>query len=177
MKSVIKIPDGVKVNIDGFKVIVSGPKGETSKVLKNAFTTISVVGDEVIIESSKNNRRGKAVINTFKAHINNLINGVINGYEAKLKVCVGHFPMTVKVDGDKFIVENFFGEKTPRTLKLRGDCEVSVNGDEVIVKGINKESVGQTAADIEQLTRITNRDRRLFQDGIWIIKKPGRSAL
>ena len=57
------------------------------------------------------------------------------------------------------------------------ECEVKVVGDEIIVTGLNKELVGQTAANIELATRVKKRDIRIFQDGIWIIKKPGKEGL
>ena len=98
--------------------------------------------------------------------------GVLKGYEAKLKICSGHFPMTVSTDTEKVTIKNFLGEKVPRHSSMMKGVEVKVNGNEVIVTGIEKEAVGQTAARIEQSCRITNRDRRIFQDGIWIIRKP-----
>ena len=72
-------------------------------------------------------------------------------------------------------VTNLFGEKVPRVAKLPwspAEVEVKVmNKTDVIVKGIDKEKVGQTAANIERSCRIRNRDRRVFQDGIYITSK------
>jgi large subunit ribosomal protein L6 len=52
-----------------------------------------------------------------------------------------------------------------------------VSGEEVTLRGPNKEDVGQTAADIEQLTRVTDKDTRVFQDGVYITDKPTRSEV
>jgi large subunit ribosomal protein L6 len=83
--------------------------------------------------------------------------------------------MTLKVQGDKMTVTNLFGEKVPRIAKLPwspAEVEVKVmNKTDVIVKGIDKEKVGQTAANIERSCKIRNRDRRVFQDGIYITSK------
>ncbi|MBD3312078.1 50S ribosomal protein L6 [archaeon] len=177
MESIIKLPDGVKARVDDHVVMVEGPKGSTSKKLKSNFARVEVKGDEVIIKSLKDNRRGKALMNTFKAHVNNLIKGVQQGYEARLRICYAHFPVSVKVQGSDILIENFAGEKVPRKTKAMPGCKVEVKGSEVIVNGINKEAVGQTAANIELTTRIKNKDRRVFQDGIWLIKKPGKEGL
>lgn len=177
MESIIKVPEGVKVKVDDHVVTVEGPKGSTSKKLKNNFASIKVKDDEVIIKSLKDNRRGKTMMNTFKAHVNNLIKGVQEGYEARLRICYAHFPINVKVQGDEVLIENFAGEKVPRRTRVMPGCEAKVKGSEVIVTGINKEMVGQTAANIELTTRIKNKDLRVFQDGIWLIKKPGKEGL
>lgn len=111
---------------------------------------------------------------TFKAHINNMIKGVTEGFKYRLKVVYSHFPMTVKVQGDEVVIENFLGEKNPRRAKILPGVTVKVKGSEIEVEGIDKEAVGQTAANIEQATRITKWDRRVFQDGIYIVEKAGK---
>jgi large subunit ribosomal protein L6 len=88
-----------------------------------------------------------------------------------MKIVYAHFPMTVKADGSKVTIENFLGERHPRTAKILGDTQVQIKGDEVIVSGINKEEVGQTMANIEQATKIKGRDPRVFQDGIYLVEK------
>ena len=80
------------------------------------------------------------------------------------------------VDGDTLIVKNFFGEKIPRKAKIVPNVKVQVKGDEVTVSGIDIEAVGQTAANIEKCTVIKNRDRRVFQDGIWLVEKSGKKV-
>ena len=177
MEVSIKLPEDIKARIEDYNLILEGPKGSTSKLLKSPLAKVSIKGSEVVIESLKANRRGKCQVNTFKSHVNNLIEGVTKGYEAKLMIRYGHFPITVKVEGSKFIIENFGGEKVPRSARIMPETEVKVKGSEVQVTGLNKELVGQTAANIEIATRVKNKDRRIFQDGIWIVKKPGREGL
>jgi len=63
-------------------------------------------------------------------------------------------------------------KKKPRVAKILGETKVKVSGNEVTVSGINKEDVGQTAANIEQKTKIKRFDPRIFQDGIYIVQKP-----
>ena len=82
--------------------------------------------------------------------------------------------MNVSVSNDRFIVKNFLGEKVPRTLKLKAGASVKVEGNLVVVESPSKETAGQVSADIEQLTRRTHYDGRIFQDGIWIIEKDSK---
>jgi len=76
------------------------------------------------------------------------------------------------VNGDTFTVNNYFGERVPRTAEILHNVNVSVqNKVEITVSGIDKELVGQTAANIERCTTVKNRDRRVFQDGIYLLNK------
>jgi large subunit ribosomal protein L6 len=93
-----------------------------------------------------------------------------------MEVFYAHFPMQVSVDGGHVVIENFLGEKSPRRAKVRGDTQVQVDGEEVVLTGPNKEDVGQTAADIEQLTRVKDKDTRVFQDGVYITEKPAKAG-
>jgi len=128
----------------------------------------------MIISSEKNSRNEKKIINTYKAHIKNMIRGLVEGYTYKLKICSSHFPMNVSLDNNKLIIKNFFGEKVPRKAKILEGVDVKIEGDIITVTGVDKEKVGQTSANMEKSTRITNRDRRVFMDGIYIIDKGGR---
>jgi large subunit ribosomal protein L6 len=80
--------------------------------------------------------------------------------------------MTMAVKGNTVVVNNYFGERVPRTSDILSGVDVKVsNKVEVTVSGIDKELVGQTAANIERSTTVKNRDRRVFQDGIYLIHK------
>lgn len=175
MEKKIKIPEGVEIKVEGFKVMVKGPKGElerdfTSPLYRN-YIEIKVEGENVVVKSSVDKRKIKAMVGTIAAHIRNMIKGVTQGYVYKLKAVYVHFPMTVEVKGDEILIKNFLGEKMPRVAKIVGNVTVKVQGQEIIVEGIDKEAVGQTAANIEQATRVTNLDRRIFQDGIYLVSK------
>jgi large subunit ribosomal protein L6 len=102
-----------------------------------------------------------------------MIVGVTNGFEYKMKIVYSHFPVKTSIKGDQFIIENFLGEKHPRKANILGDTKINVKGDDVILTGPNKEDVGQTAANIEQITKIKRYDPRKFQDGIYITHKGG----
>jgi large subunit ribosomal protein L6 len=99
------------------------------------------------------------------------VTGVTKGYTYKVKVVYAHFPITVKTKGKQILVENFVGERSPRIAEIVGDTKVSVEGDDVIVKGVSVEDVGQTAANVELATKIKRKDQRIFLDGLYIYHK------
>ena len=171
----VEIPQGITVDLAVNTIKIKGSKGEISRKFLSPRITIVKDGNSIIFKSTSNkfSQVDKMLINTFKAHIKNMFNGVNKGYTAKLKICAGHFPMNVSVDGNNLIVKNFLGEKVPRKTSTMEGVKIKVEGEIIVVSGLDKEKVGQTAARIEQLTRITNKDRRIFQDGCFIISKPG----
>lgn len=168
MREEIEIPEGVRVTLSGRAVEVTGKKGTLRREFGFPSVGISVEGNRVIIRSDSRKRRDKAALGTVKAHIRNMIKGVTEGFVYKLKVVYSHFPITVKVDGKRVLIQNFLGERSPRVAEIMGDTEVRVEGDEILVSGINKEDVSQTALRIEQATAVRGRDRRVFQDGCYI---------
>ena len=170
----VEIPEGVEVTVENNVVKVKGPKGELERELKYPGVQIFTEDGKVVVFKEFPRKRDIAIARTFKAHIANMIKGVTEGFTYKLKVVYSHFPMTVKVQGDEVVIENFLGEKNPRRAKILPGVTVKVRGQEVIVEGIDKEAVGQTAANIEQATRITKWDRRVFQDGVYIVEKAGK---
>lgn len=172
----VSIPEGVEVSVDGMKVTVRGPKGELTRDFSHARGVIIRVdedeeGKKVVVEAYFANRRVKALVGTIASHIENMITGVTKGFRYKLKIVFSHFPVTVKVQGDKVVIENFLGEKAPRVARIMPGVTVKVQKDDVVVEGIDIEAVGQTAANIELATKVKGKDRRVFVDGIYIYEK------
>ncbi len=168
----VPIPEGVSVEINGKEVRVKGPKGEVARDFSFARSVRILKEDnKVIVESYFAKRKQKAVTYSIAAHIQNMIDGVTKGYRYKLKIIYSHFPVTVKVEGDRVVIENFLGEKAPRIAKIVGNVKVTVTKQDIIVEGVNIEEVGQTAANIERATKIKDLDRRVFVDGIYIYEK------
>ncbi len=172
----IEIPDNVNIEVDGNVVKVSGEKGELRREFKGIYDINiqkSDDGKKIKVSSESDERKKRAVVGSIVAHIKNMIHGVTNGYTTKLKVIYSHFPVTVKVEQGKVLIQNFLGEKIPRVAKIVGnDTKVEVKGSEITVTGMDIEAVGQTAANMEQATRIYEHDRKVFQDGIYITEKP-----
>ncbi|WP_342304302.1 50S ribosomal protein L6 [Methanolobus sp. ZRKC5] len=171
IKKIIPIPDGVTVTFVGQLLTTSGPKGKNERTFWYPGINIEVAGSEVIVDSSVTKKTQKAMVGTFASHVANMIKGVADGFEYRMKVVYAHFPMQLKVEGKQLMISNFLGEKKARSANILGESKVKTAGDEVIVTGVNKEDVGQTAANIEQATRIKRFDPRVFQDGIYTVEK------
>lgn len=170
----IVIPENVQASLDDYILKIKTPKGEVEKKLHNPLVKIEIKDKEIILLTQKQTKKEKRVVNTFKAHINNLIKGVNESYIYKLKVCSSHFPMTVTADKEKFIIKNFMGEKVPRKAKILPKSTVKIEGDIVTVESSNKELAGQTAANIEKSCKRSGFDKRVFADGIWLFHKAGK---
>ena len=168
----LELPQGVSAKYEDNNLIVTGPKGELSKNMKFPNITVEVKDGKVLISTKRFSQSEKKIMFTYKAHTKNLIKGVTQGFEYKLVVVYAKFPITVLSNGNVFTVKNLLGEKVPRTTKIPSDVKVEIKAKDIIVTGIDKERVGQMAASIEQLTRITHLDRRIIQDGIFITQKP-----
>jgi large subunit ribosomal protein L6 len=168
MEKELTIPENVKIEIQNKHVKVSGPKGELKREFKYFFDVkIEKKDNKIVVTSSSEIKKVRAIVGTIIAHIDNMIKGVKEGYTYKLKVIYSHFPVTVKVEGSDVQIHNFLGEKVPRIAKILGNTKVEVKGQDIILTGPDKEDVGQTCANIEQACRITKYDRRIFQDGIY----------
>ena len=170
LREEIPVPEGVEVTIDK-EVTVKGPKGELKRKFKQGNVTIKQEDSMVVLETRFPKKKDKAMLGTIKSHISNMIQGLTEGFTYRMKIVYAHFPMTVKAAKEKVTIENFLGERYPRTAKIVGSAQVKIQGDEVIVTGINKEDVGQTMANLEQATKIKGRDPRVFQDGIYLVAK------
>jgi|TARA_B100001964_G_C14253182_1_gene610999 large subunit ribosomal protein L6 len=170
----IEIPKGVEAEINGNTLIINGPEGENKKTFNTNKLVFEKKENSIIIGSKKATKTEKRMINTITAHINNMVKGVQEKFEYKLKICFSHFPFSIEIKGDEAIIKNFLGEKIPRKLKISG--EVDINKDIITIKSVDKELAGQIAANFEQATRIKSKDKRVFQDGCYIISKDGRGV-
>lgn len=171
----IKIPSGVEIKLEGDLLIVKGKEGENRKKINKRNISFEIKEGKIIIENKKSTKKEKKTIQTLAAHIINMIRGVQDKFVYELKTVFSHFPITVEVKGNEVLIKNFLGEKVPRKCKVPNGAEIKVNKEIIIVSSSDKEIAGQAAANLEKITRIRKRDRRVFQDGIFIIEKPGRS--
>lgn len=173
LKESITVPEGVtaQYDLETKLLTLKGKKGELSRTLHHPKITIKVEDSVIEFSSLKGTQREKKQLLTFVAHAKNLIKGVTEGFTYELKICSGHFPMSVSIKEKKFEIKNFIGEKVPRRLTIKDSVDVKLEGEKITVSGIDKEAVGQVAGDIECLTRRPGFDVRRFQDGIFIVKK------
>ena len=168
---VIPIPEDVEVQLDNRKVTVKGPLGKLEKDFSSVPIQISHTDDGIQVRSYWAGKIERALVGTIASHVKNMIKGVTKGYTYKLKKVYSHFPINVKLDGDKIIIENFIGERSSRVAKVVGNVKISIKGDDIEIYGLDVEEVSQTAANIEQSTKIKKKDLRIFLDGIYVYEK------
>jgi len=175
VEKIIEIPEGIEVIASNAEVIVKGDKKEIKRKLGFPKIEINEKDSFIKIFAKKATKREWKMIGTISAHIKNMIKGIQEDFVYKLEICNVHFPMNVKVEGEKLVIKTFLGEKKDRAAKILPDVKVEVKGNQIEVSSYNLEAAGQTAANIEKATRVRGRDRRIFQDGIFITEKPGRT--
>ena len=171
VEKTIETPEGVDIKIDGKVVTISGEKGTLTKDFSHAPLSIQKEEKLIIVRTTWPRKREAAIVGTISSHINNMIIGVTKGFTYKLKIVFSHFPITVKVENKRVLIHNFTGERSSRPAKIVGDTKVSVKPDDVVVQGTNLNDVSQTAANIEQATKVKIKDPRVFLDGIYVYER------
>ncbi len=176
MEEKIILPKGTTATVDSNNNLkIKGAKGEVERKLNQPEIKIKTTEEIITLSSAKSGKRQKRILKSYAAHVKNMIKGVEEPYKYVLKICSGHFPMNVSISGNQLIIKNFLGEKSPRTLKLKG-ASVKIEGDQITVESPDKELAGKTASDIELLTTKSNKDLRIFQDGIYLTEKAGKKV-
>jgi len=163
----IQIPDNVKVSLKGDMLHVEGPLGHVYKNFKKIPVVIEVDDKKILLKQTGQRKKHYAIRNTARSIIQTLCAGVVDGFTIKMKIVYSHFPITVKVEGKKVLIENFQGERAPRICVIRGNTNVDVKGDDVIITGPVLTDVSQTAANVQQKSKVKNKDHRVFLDGVY----------
>lgn len=171
VEKTVEIPGNVDVKIDDKLVTVSGEKGTLTRDFSKAHLSIEREREIVRVRASWPRKKEAATVGTISSHIRNMIVGVTKGFTYKMKIVFSHFPISVKTEDKRVLIENFTGERSPRLAKIVGDVQVSVESEDVIVKGTSLEDVSQTAANIEQATKVKKKDPRVFLDGIYVYER------
>ncbi|KAK4971165.1 hypothetical protein LTR28_013629 [Elasticomyces elasticus] len=160
---------------------VEGPRGKLTKDLGHLAVCFSHPAKNIIhIELHHGSRKNVATLRTVRTLINNLIIGVTRGYKYKMRYVYAHFPINVNMDKNsetglwEVEIRNFLGEKIIRRVTMQAgvDVEVSKNvKDELQLTGNSLENVSQSAADIQQICRVRNKDIRKFLDGLYVSER------
>ncbi len=169
----VTFPKGVSLKLEGRRLTARGPLGTVVRTFPAAALELRTEGTEAILalRIPANRKRARSLLRTWAAHLANLAGGLTNGVEARMKVVAAHFPMKVQARESQLVIENFLGEKHPRSALLVPGVQAKVDGDFVVLTGHDIEEVGQTSANIERATRIRDYDPRVFQDGIYVIER------
>ncbi len=177
VEAAIDIPEELKLNIKDKVVTVEGPKGTLIRNFENVDFEINKKGKKVNIKAYYINKKRKAATLAVVGYINNMIKGVSQGYVYKSKIIFSHFPITVEPDNKKKIVtiKNLYGGRKNIIVRIMGqETKVSIDKDDVIIEGIDKEAVGQTTANMQEACRLRGKrkkDPETFMDGVWLWHK------
>ncbi|CAN6672073.1 large ribosomal subunit protein uL6B [Trichomonascus vanleenenianus] len=173
----LNVPEGVHLEIKARVVTVTGPRGTLTKDLKHIDVAFSKVSERLVkVHVHHGDRKHVATLKTVKSLIHNMIVGVTKGYQYKLRYVYAHFPINVVInDGGKTVeIRNFLGEKRVRTIHVLDGVTAEISKaqkDELLITGNSLENVSQSAADIQQICRVRNKDIRKFLDGIYVSER------
>ena len=167
----VVIPEGVKVTQKKHMLTFVGPLGKTYKSFRSIPVKIEINENKLVLKTIGYRKRDYSILHTARSIIRNICEGLIEGYTIKMKVVFAHFPITVKVDGKTILIENFQGERAPRSTHIVGNTKVIPKGEDVVLTGEVWTDITQTAANIELKTKVKNKDHRVFLDGIYIYDK------
>lgn len=167
----VQVPDDVEVSLEGKRFTVKGPKGTLVRDFSFAPVSMELNGKNICIRAEWPRKREASLVGTLRSHVQNMITGVRKGFTYKVKIVFSHFPISVKLKGKIVLIENFTGERSPRKAKIIGDVQVKIQSEDVFVQGIDLEDVSQTAANIEQATRVKRKDPRIFLDGLYVYER------
>lgn len=121
------------------------------------------------------NHKHLACIRTICSHIENMIKGVTIGFQFKMRSAYAHFPINLSIVDNKKCIEirNFIGEKIVRRVPMLAGVTVETTDqkDEIVLRGNDIQNVSQSAATIQNITKVKNKDIRKFLDGIYVSER------
>jgi large subunit ribosomal protein L6 len=167
----IQVPDDVDVTLEGKKLTVKGPKGTLARDFSFAPINMELNGRNISIRAKWPRKKEASLVGTLRSHVQNMVTGVRKGFTYKVKIVFSHFPISVKTKDKTVLIENFTGERSPRKAKITGDVQVKIQSEDILIQGINLEDVSQTAANIEQATKVKRKDPRIFLDGLYVYER------
>lgn len=168
----LAVPERVDVSYADTLLSVKGPKGVITRSFPIGPVKLAAEGRQVTLSTDSPSRKDKAILFTWKAHLNNMFRGVQKGWEARMKIIYQHFPLKFSVEGNTIKISNFLGERYLKTTTIIPGVTVKVDKDIVIITGIDIEAVGNQCNNIEKITTVKGRDRRIFADGVWLFQNP-----
>ncbi|MDK4375311.1 50S ribosomal protein L6 [Enterococcus faecalis] len=141
---VVVLPAGVEIKQDGNNITVKGPKGELTREFSSDIK-MNIEGNEVTFTRPNDSKEMKTIHGTTRANFNNMVVGVSEGFQKALELIgVGY---RAQVQGNKLTLNVGYSHPVEMTAPEGVTFEVPAN-TQVFVKGINKEVVGELAANI-----------------------------
>jgi large subunit ribosomal protein L6 len=143
-KKPIIIPSGVTVDISDQAIMIKGPKGELQSNLPGNVSVATTGENEIVVNPNDETKLSRALWGTYASLIDNMVAGVTEGFRKKLIIeGVGY---RAETQGKKLVMQ--LGYSHPVEMEIPADLEVVVEKNLITVSGIDKELVGQFAANI-----------------------------
>ncbi|OHA14253.1 MAG: 50S ribosomal protein L6 [Candidatus Tagabacteria bacterium RIFCSPLOWO2_01_FULL_39_11] len=173
-KKPISIPEGIKAEIENGTISIKGPKGELSRSFKNDYIDIAKEGSLISFKNlAVKNIKAKALLGTYAAHIRNMIKGVSEGFEKKLIIeGIGY---KCRLEGENLILN--LGFSHPVKYEAPKGVDLRVEKNFIFIKGIDKELVGRTAAQIRDFKKPEPyKGKGIRYEGEVVRRKAGKRA-
>lgn len=169
----ITVPSGVDITLDNTFITVKGPKGTLSRQLPQDIQ-VTVEGDVILVERPSDNKLHRSLHGTTRTIVSNMVDGVTNGFEKTLELNgVGY---RANKAGDKLVLNIGFSHPVEFVAEEGIEFDVPTN-TKIIVKGINKEQVGQIAAKIRAVRKPEPyKGKGIKYAGEYILRKEGKAG-
>ena len=173
-KAPIAVPSGVEVHIDGATVRVKGPKGELSREIADVLT-VKQENDVIVVERPNDENRTKSLHGLSRSLINNMVVGVTNGFEKELEI-IGVGYRAAAQGGNR--LDMALGFSHPVVVEApEGVTFETPSPTSIFVRGIDKELVGQVAANIRKLRKPEPyKGKGVRYKGEYVARKAGKAA-
>ena len=171
-KKHISVPSDVKVQINGNKINLEGPKGKKTIDVNTEFLNITFEDGKIIVAPKNPKKQNKIIWGLQRSLINNAVIGVGKGYEQTLKLNGVGFRANLK--GNQLQLQLGFSHDIlydiPEGITLKVDKQTTI-----IISGIDKELVGKTVADIKFYKPVEPyKQKGITSEGQFILKKEGK---
>lgn len=169
----ITVPDGVEVKLDGQTLTVKGKKGELSREIP-ALLTVNIDESELTVERPNDSKEAKTIHGTTRANIQNMVEGVTEGFVKKLELIgVGY---RAQMQGNKLNLN--VGLSHPVEFVPGDDLTIETpDNTHITVSGIDKEAVGQLAAQIRQVRPPEPyKGKGIRYEDEYVIRKEGKKG-
>ncbi|CAN5549146.1 50S ribosomal protein L6 [soil metagenome] len=173
-KNPIPVPSGVEVTIADRRVTVKGPKGTLARDLPGVIT-VRQVGDQLLVERPDDERDNRAQHGLTRSLVNNMVVGVTDGFLKELEIVGVGYRATAQ---GKAAIDLALGFSHPVTVQAPDGIEFEVpSPTRIAVRGINKEVVGQVAADIRAIRKPEPyKGKGVRYLGEFVARKAGKTA-
>lgn len=172
-KQLITIPQGVTAKLEGAVLSVKGPKGELKETI-HPFVKVEIKDNAIAINvNNEKDKFNKSLWGLFGSLINNMIEGVTKGFEKKLEI--NGVGMRASVSGNKLVLNVGFSH--PVDYNIPEGIAIAVAENVIAVSGIDKQLVGETAAQIRRIKKVEPyKGKGIKYVGEQFIRKAGKAA-